>query len=162
MCKYLKAVCDDRIVCLSLLKGLDATRAPDVGPQESLDLMSRDALHAKLVKALRLGYGWQTPGALKATRKATVNVVPRTMPDAFPGEAVGRVEPMIIPGGKHALIDNRGQLELWSIDPASCLWVAPLHSRGRLDCTAFEFELQQDGSQLIISAAYIDIEGSRT
>lgn len=124
--------------------------------------MSAHTLRAKLARALQLDYGWRTAGALRAYRRMTANVKPRIMPDAFQADAFGRVEPLILPGGEYVLIENRGQLELWSVDPVTCLWVAPLPSFGRLDCTAFEFELQQHGSELVVAAAYIDTERSRT
>lgn len=106
-------------------------------------------------------YGWRTAGALGVIRRVTANVLPREMPEGIQAPETRWVEPHIVPGGKHVLLRNRGQLELWSVNQPTCLWVAPTPSPSFLNCTDFDFDLQQEGAMLVISAAYVNIVRSR-
>ena len=162
MCKHLQSVCDDRATWISSLKNLDVNRAPDINPYTSLTSLSAAEAKEKLARAFRLEYGWRTKGTLTTTRRVTANVSPRERPGDVLAPANGRIEPLIIPGGEHILLGNRGQLELWSVNSPACLWVAPSPSPDFLDCMAFDYDLQQDGTMLVISAAYIDIVRSRS
>lgn len=155
-------MCEDRATWISLLKNLDVNRAPDITNHLSLSSLSSIEAKDKLAKAFRLEYGWRTTGALAVTQRVTASVSPRERPGDILAPMTGRVEPFLIPGGKYALLVNYGRLELWSVNSPTCHWVASNPSPGSLDCTAFEFDMQEDGAMLVISAAYIDLIRNRT
>lgn len=156
----MRSVCDDRATWLPFLKDLDVSRAPDINHHTSLYSLSSIETKEKLVRAFLLEYGWRTAGALGVSRRATANVLPREIPEGVvPELETRRVEPHIIPGGKHVLLRNCGQLELWSVNPLAptCLWTAPVPSPFFINCMDFDFHLQQEGAILVITAAYVNI-----
>ncbi|KAH8111095.1 hypothetical protein DFH11DRAFT_1859790 [Phellopilus nigrolimitatus] len=65
------------------------------------------------------------------------------------------MRPRLLPGGRYALLVNRRDLQLWSLEHSTCVWVAePPHTYNLRNCDTFDFELLQDGKVLIIAAGF--------
>ena len=147
---------------VSLLNNLDITQAPELLSHETIESVSTTDLRTKVLRAAHLDHSWRVETNLTAKETAAVVVKPRLMPDEYEEDATGRLEPQILPGGRFVLIENRGRLELWSVDPAACVWIAPYPREGRLDCISFAFDLQNNDTELVIAAAFIDVERAGT
>ena len=69
----------------------------------------------------------------------------------------GVAEPRVLPGGKHLLLLMERQLQLWSIEPQECVWIAP-RCPGYGTCMAFQFEIIDNGKKMRVVTVDIDEE----
>ncbi|KAH8116474.1 hypothetical protein DFH11DRAFT_1506350 [Phellopilus nigrolimitatus] len=155
-CKNLQGICKSRQIWLSLLQNLDVTQAPDITPYDYLENFSTEEISSKVVRAVRLAYNMQINGALCYVQEKSLSINPH-IPHVLESNAtnVKRIGPQLLPGGNHAFLVNRGKLELWSFDPTACtpVWVAEKPGVPSV-CSAFDFELVQDGEALNVAAAF--------
>lgn len=64
------------------------------------------------------------------------------------------MRPRLLPGGRYALLVNGEDLQLWSLEHSTRVWVAePPNANFRI-CDTFDFELLQGGKVLIITAGF--------
>lgn len=67
----------------------------------------------------------------------------------------------LLPGRKEVLTLNCGRIELWSLEPHSCIWHAPPFL-GRFACSSFDFDVIQNGTVVMIVGEFIVPEISTT
>lgn len=155
-CKYMQLICYARPVWVSLLQDLDVTQAPDININSSIRSLSTIDLQDKTINAVRNSRIWRTPGYLRLRQAQTLRISPLES-SQIENEEEGneRIDPLLLPGGKHALLENQGRLELWSLAPRARIWSAIPSRFG--DCIAFDFEVVDSGSSVMISALFLNV-----
>ncbi|THH02965.1 hypothetical protein EW145_g6649 [Phellinidium pouzarii] len=156
-CKYMQILCDStRTIWLSLLQNLDITQAPDIIPQQPVETLSTEDLRSKAIRAARKARAWKIPDAYQAAGTPTYGISPHIIADLYRDINEGAVtswgELRAIPDGQHVLLENLGLLELWSLKPRTRKWVSRSPPGRPRSCFSFDFELQEGGKSLIITA----------
>ncbi|THH02967.1 hypothetical protein EW145_g6647 [Phellinidium pouzarii] len=134
-------------------------RAPDVTRSQLIETLSTAELRSKAIRAVRIAHSWRTLGALHVTEESVLHVGTRTLDidrDANTNHSTW-VEPYILSNCKYVLLDNRGQLELWSMVSRRRIWASPSSTENRRDCFSFNFELQEDGDVLVVAATFLNV-----
>ncbi|KAL5492065.1 hypothetical protein ACEPAI_3512 [Sanghuangporus weigelae] len=156
-CKRLREICFLRPIWLSLLQDLDVTRAPDVSLHSLPDSMSIAELYRKAITAVRNFRAWRTPGALRFQQELSLSIDPMTLVgEGRETEGFERIDPRLLPGCRHALLENHGRLELWSLFPRARMWTATPSREA--DCIAFDFEIVDDGDVMMIAVLFLNVE----
>ncbi|KAH8116229.1 hypothetical protein DFH11DRAFT_1741950 [Phellopilus nigrolimitatus] len=156
-CKCIKNVCDPPPVQKHLLQSLDVTRAPNITPYDRLDSLLPDQMCSKFAEAVGSSHRWLMSGKDKRyAQEASLRITPHTQFNhGGSDEKYVFMRPRLLPGGHYALLVNRRDLQLWSLEHSTCVWVAkPPHTYNLRNCDTFDFELLQDGKFLIIAAGF--------
>ncbi|EJD07227.1 uncharacterized protein FOMMEDRAFT_149738 [Fomitiporia mediterranea MF3/22] len=157
-CKYLREICFLRPIWLSLIQDLDITQAPDISTHQLPDNFATEELYKKAITAVRNARAWRTPGGLRFGQEVSIHIDPVTqgvIEGDLPGEGNERVDPRLLPGGKYALIENHGRLELWSLFPRARVWIA--NPSREADCIAFDFEIVDGGESMNIAVLFLNV-----
>ena len=144
-----------RPIWLSLIQTLDATQAPNIKAHCPPDTLPTEVLHEKVLQAVRTSHSWRTPGKLRAVEKASLNISPRATLDSDGVDDVGNIDPMLLPDERHMLVENRGRLELWSIDPRARAWTVEPGREG--DCISFDYEMVDGGRAMMVAALFLNV-----
>lgn len=64
-----------------------------------------------------------------------------------PSERPWRINPRLLPGCKHVLLDYRGRLELWSVESKARIWSASAAEPHHV-CVAFDFDVVDGGEKV--------------
>lgn len=141
---------------MSLLQDLDVTQAPDINIHSSIRSLSTIDLQDKSITAVRNSHLWRTPGCLRLRQAQSLQTTPlENIQIEEEEEGNERIDPLLLPGGKHALVENQGQLELWSLVPRARIWNAVPSRVG--DCIAFDFEVVDSGNSVMIAALFLNV-----
>ena len=142
---------------MSLIQDLDVTQAPDIGVHNLPDTMSTEELVRKAITAVRNSRAWRTPGGLRFGQDVALRIDPRELIDVEPDgpEPSERIDPRLLPGGRYALLENYGRMELWSLFPRARVWMARPSREG--DCVAFDFEVVDNGNAVMIAVLFLNV-----
>lgn len=152
-------LCRSREIWVFRLKNLDIDQAPCFAPYEWLGDLSTEVIRRKVIQAIRTSEKWAKPEALRVSDLATLKLTPRMLPYRI--SCPNRLKPEVVAGGEFVIIENQGQLELWSTLFSEKLWVS-LTPGEPLFCHSFGSELQHGGEVLVIAAVYVDyLSGKR-
>lgn len=157
-CKDLQEICFLRPIWMALIQDLDINQAPDISSHRLPDSFSTEELYRTAITAVRSSRAWRTPGALRFGQDVALRVDPRELiADDLEGpQPSERIDPRLLPGGRHALLENHGRLELWSLFPRARMWMA--HPSREADCIAFDFDVVDAGNALMIAALFLNVE----
>ncbi|KAH8105541.1 hypothetical protein DFH11DRAFT_1316461 [Phellopilus nigrolimitatus] len=161
-CKGAKHFCDSRDVQKSVLQKLDVTQAPNITPYDRLDKLSAEQMASKVAKAVESSDRWQDSGENKGyAEEASLRITPHTQHyHGNSDEWTASMRPRLLPGGRYALLVNGEDLQLWSLEHSTRVWVAePPHANFRI-CDTFDFELLQGGKVLIIATKFSNLMDS--
>ncbi|KAH8116240.1 hypothetical protein DFH11DRAFT_1827817 [Phellopilus nigrolimitatus] len=75
-------------------------------------------------------------------------------PNITPDEWTASMRPRLLPGGRYVLLVNGEDLQLWSFEHSTRVWVAESPNANFRICDTFDFELLQGGKVLIITAGF--------
>ncbi|KAH8108855.1 hypothetical protein DFH11DRAFT_1516248 [Phellopilus nigrolimitatus] len=153
-CRYLHNLHNARPVWISLLRNLDIDQAPAIPSYLRLESLSTKELKKTVIKAIRTSDTWHSHETLRVSQ-----VMELRINTADPADLDG-IDPRLLPGGQHVLLERRGQLELWSTNSRELVWTAPADSENH-GCISFDFELVEDGKTLMVAGVFRD-KGSST
>ena len=118
--------------------------------------MPAEELHKRTITAVRNSRAWRTPGALRFEQEISLSIDPLTLVGEDGGTGgFERIDPRLLPGGRHALLENHGRLELWSLVPRARMWTAAPSREA--DCIAFDFEVIEGGDAMMIAALFLNV-----
>lgn len=121
----------------------------------SADSLSHSELERLVVNAVSREKIRESKGAIKVNAIQELDV---GAGNVRPGneEFLRRVDPRLLPGGKHVLLEDDGVLKLWSVESGHLLWTA-VTSRDVV-CMAFDFEVVEGGDKVMVAGMFIDRE----
>ena len=147
--KSFSSICNSRVVWKHFLQNLDVDEAPNVPPHVLLGDLSGLRLKEIVLDAKQRKQAWTTGGEVHLEHIELFRI---------PSSEWGRINPRLLPGGKHVLLDYRGQLELWSVESKARLWRAPAAQQHHV-CVAFDFDLAERGEKLNFAAWFEKDDG---
>lgn len=144
---------------MSLIRNLDVHQAPTFAPYERLEVLSTNVIRNRVIRAVKTSLYSVKPESARIRTIATFTLPQRALPDGL--KFFSRMKPEVVAGGKYVIVENQGQIELWSIQDSERIWTSPGPGEP-LYCHSFGSEIQQDGNILTIAAAYVDyLSGKR-
>ncbi|KAH8105539.1 hypothetical protein DFH11DRAFT_1835755 [Phellopilus nigrolimitatus] len=142
--------CDAKSVA-QMRGNLDVKQAPNMTPYDHLDNLSAEQMASKVAKTVGSSHRWRTSGENKRyAQEASLRITPFIQLNSDSGDFM---RPQLLPGGRYALLVNWMDLQLWSLEHSTCVWVAESPHANSPTCDTFDFELLQGGKVLIIATA---------
>lgn len=141
---------------MRLLRGLDADCAPDLPPHIPLESLVFSDLREKVTSAIREARRWKKPESLQYSACYELQLEPLENGSELPMSAA-----RLLPGKKELLVLNYGRIELWSVEPPTCIWQAPPFL-GQHCCSSFDFDIVEDGKMVMVVGEFIVPDQSTT
>lgn len=117
-------------------------------------MLTTKDIRARVIRAVKLSEAWATPNVIRIETVANFSLEQRVLPDGV--RFFSRMKPEVVTGGKFIIVENQGRIELLSVSKLKRVWFGPDTEKETLYCHSFGSELQQNGSVLVIAAAYVN------
>ncbi|KLO05987.1 hypothetical protein SCHPADRAFT_883216 [Schizopora paradoxa] len=155
-CKSFFQTCSLRSLWLNILDELDFYETPNLPSHLPLTSYSTAELKRRAINAVLISKQARGTAPMKFTRLDTLHTSVR-FKRSF--SIFRKVDPFLLPGGQRMLVNNYGQLELWSIGSDDrdhrCIWRTD-SSTDEMDVVAFNGEVVDGGSAVMIACVFVD------